>query len=520
MLCCRVTGACIKKTDGVFKYPQDHEYRSFPLGGKQVSAVRPASPLRLPPARFRCFYRVATSPSSVSPRSFSPRMPSDPLLLLPSLHTLTNDMSPIAQTTEAPLVFGNLRTTDEEDDACGDDTFLQNLGTIQLRYCRVKNIRVKKASKVIYDAPSSSKSVYEAAKKASSLSHQTGCVFVSALVLSPPPALTDFLRRYGATRQAEASGGNSTLEAIDSHNLPFSMIEFRYRSRRILEMEGKIPSTSPRLYLPLPHSQLFCFLLILLSCASLFISHTDLPAPTAAGNPAPAPVAGPSGHQRSPSPANRTSRSPSVEVAGTKSALDLKRAGKLDEDDGDDDEEEEELEDDQQDDGGAPEAKPAAAKFKAHTGSSSAAGGEGKAAEIAALKRRLAELEGGVEQSAADAEEEAMMRKKVKREEVERVENEKLDRRRRGIKPEVVDAWSDSDGVGVEGVVVLAWCVLSSFLLLSSYFKLTFLSFTVFFLYRLSLPQNRNRKIVISPSIRFSFIILSAICAFSVVPHE
>jgi hypothetical protein len=451
MFYCRVTGACIKKTDGVFKYPQDHEYRSFPLGGKQVSAVRRASPLRSP---------SHSSPSLPSSSGFplDSSLDPPPLAFPPTLTTFFPPcmISLIAytslQTSEAPLVFGNLRTTDEEDDACGDDTFLQNLGTIQLRYCRVKNIRVKKASKVIYDAPSSSKSVYEAAKKASSLSHQTGFVFVSALVLSPPPALTDLLRRYGAARQAEASGGNSTLEAIDSHNLPFSMIEFRYRSRRILEMEGKIfPSTSPRPYLPLPHSQLFCFLLILLSCGFLFLSHTDLPAPTAAGNPAPDPVAGPSNPRRSPSPAIRTSRSPSVEVAGTKSALDLKRAGKLDEDDGDDnnDDDEEEEEDEHgvepHVDNASLEAKPAAAKFKAHTGSSSAAGGEGKAAEIAALKRRLAELEGGDERSAADAEEEAMMRKKVKREEVERVENEKLDRRRREIKPEVVDAWSDSD---------------------------------------------------------------------------
>jgi hypothetical protein len=30
-------------------------------------------------------------------------------------------------------------------------------------------------------------------------------------------------------------------EEIDSHELPFAMIEFRYRSRRILQLEGQRP---------------------------------------------------------------------------------------------------------------------------------------------------------------------------------------------------------------------------------------------------------------------------------------
>lgn len=399
----KITGIAVKKTEPYFKYPVSHAYRTIDMGGKRLSAVR--------------------FPSPPSPRCDN---------------GLTATALP--QTTEAPLVFADLRTTEEEDDACADESFLTALGSIDLKYCRIKNVKVQKASRATFAAASSSKAVYEAAKKASSLSHQTGfALFTSALKYGGSPFLLSGSARNAQTPVVAARRHTKLSTATTSPSPPSRSVtapvaSFRWRARSPVRLVPLLPR--------LHHSD--------------FYSIAASPAP---GEPAPPPIAGPSNSHTAKSPSlGRDSRSPSVEIAGAQSALDLKRKGRLDEDDPENDSDPDEYDggedDDEEDDdydGYGARAGPAPVAEREKRSRSSKGGeakadaaaqveGKDKAAQIAALKRKLAELEG------VDSEEDdEVMRKEIKKEEGDRVEQEKLERRKRGIKPQVIDVFSDSE---------------------------------------------------------------------------
>ncbi|GAA5971508.1 hypothetical protein JCM11641_000618 [Rhodosporidiobolus odoratus] len=112
-------------------------------------------------------------------------------------------------TTIWPFHFAKLQTTDDDENACKDEQVVKNIGTVQLRYWRVKNVRTVKTS---VKAAVQAKPVHERSKKAA-LSHQAG---------------------YGAPVAVEPSS-RSIYDWVDSL---FSVLELRYLSR-------SSPSLSP-----------------------------------------------------------------------------------------------------------------------------------------------------------------------------------------------------------------------------------------------------------------------------------
>ncbi|GAA5909539.1 uncharacterized protein JCM6883_003981 [Sporobolomyces salmoneus] len=116
---------------------------------------------------------------------------------------------------EHPFLFSKLVTTDSDALACSDEQIIKNLGTLQLRYIRATNVRP--CVKPVFENGKASL-IHERAKKAQ-LSHQAN--FGEAVPIKPIP--------------------NPTTDYIDSIETPFLSIEFRYRSRQLLQLEGYIP---------------------------------------------------------------------------------------------------------------------------------------------------------------------------------------------------------------------------------------------------------------------------------------
>ncbi|BGP14095.1 hypothetical protein JCM10213_002390 [Rhodosporidiobolus nylandii] len=130
---------------------------------------------------------------------------------------------------KAPMQFGSLRLTDDDEAACTNEEVIKNLGNIQLLYCRVTNVRRKtKSGRTRQEEP---KAVHEQAKKASALSHQTS---------------------FGAPTPSHAKH-SIMYDSIDPKHAPFSAAEFLYRSRSLLQLEGLLQdasSSAPQLALP------------------------------------------------------------------------------------------------------------------------------------------------------------------------------------------------------------------------------------------------------------------------------
>jgi hypothetical protein len=157
----RISNYYLARNDALFGYETDDPDRTSSFGPKRINAVRFVS-LSLPP-------RFPLSPLHTAPIIFA-------------RFCVANDdcHHRFLQTTVAPLAFNTLLTTDDEDAACGAESYLNNLGTVQRKYIRVKNgvERKRRRKGDSFDSSSSSaaKAVYEAAKKATTLSHQTGYV--------------------------------------------------------------------------------------------------------------------------------------------------------------------------------------------------------------------------------------------------------------------------------------------------------------------------------------------------------
>ncbi|BGP38179.1 hypothetical protein JCM10450v2_002116 [Rhodotorula kratochvilovae] len=122
------------------------------------------------------------------------------------------------RTTVRPFKFNSLQITDNDDLACSDERVVKNIGTIQIKYMRVKNLR---STDTFTPKAGHMPSIHEKAKKAQ-LSHQVG---------------------FGApVNIPEAS--RSAFRRIDHEDDPFSMLEFRYRSR--VSPPPEAPSPPPR----------------------------------------------------------------------------------------------------------------------------------------------------------------------------------------------------------------------------------------------------------------------------------
>ncbi|GAA5913165.1 hypothetical protein JCM6882_005805 [Rhodosporidiobolus microsporus] len=246
-----------------------------------------------------------------------------------------------------PLVFNSVRLTDDDDEACQDELAIKNLATIRLDFCRVKNVREVQSSRWHDTAFAAPKPIHEQAKKAAAISHQAG---------------------YGASLPAR-SCNKLTYDLIDPRDKPFASVEFKYLSRRLLQLEGHIPASPSPQPSPEPH-------------------HSSSPA---------SPEAGPSQPRRSGSGDTIV-----LSLSPVNRAADLPKA----EADLDVDEREE---------------------------------------RIAALQRQIDELRsGGSSQRRASEESTSPSRKRIKLEEVEKIEREKEEDRKKGKKPEVIDL-CDSD---------------------------------------------------------------------------
>ncbi|GAA6036998.1 hypothetical protein JCM8097_005500 [Rhodosporidiobolus ruineniae] len=130
--------------------------------------------------------------------------------------------------TLAPLRFNTLQLTDDDEEACTDEKVIKNLGTLRLSYLRTRG------SKVI--TPTSSfavpavRPVHEQAKKAAALSHRA---------------------EYGPSKST-VTATYRKCDYIDARASPFAVVEFAYRSKKLLRLQGLLPAPpSPPPQLPL-----------------------------------------------------------------------------------------------------------------------------------------------------------------------------------------------------------------------------------------------------------------------------
>ncbi|BGP38174.1 hypothetical protein JCM10450v2_002111 [Rhodotorula kratochvilovae] len=127
--------------------------------------------------------------------------------------------SKCTRTTIRPFEFNSLQVTDNDDLACSDERVVKNIGTIQIKYMRVKNPR---STDTFKPKAGQMPSIHEKAKKAQ-LSHQVG---------------------FGDPVDVPA-GSRLLFDLIDREDDPLSMLEFRYRSRALLEAQGIVDAPSP-----------------------------------------------------------------------------------------------------------------------------------------------------------------------------------------------------------------------------------------------------------------------------------
>ncbi|GAA6026773.1 hypothetical protein JCM8097_005850 [Rhodosporidiobolus ruineniae] len=174
-------------------------------------------------------------------------------------------------TSIAPFLFTKLTMTDNDQNACKDEDVIKGIGSVQLRYWRVENLRTSSSSTF---TSSQTKPIHERSKKAT-LSHMAG--------FAPPISTTQ--------------GDRLTYDWYDYQANPLSVLEFRYRSRALLQFAGHIPATPPPERSP-----------------SSELDELDSSNYSASASPA---VAGPSNPRRAASSSTATGRSlsPSSEAA-------------------------------------------------------------------------------------------------------------------------------------------------------------------------------------------------------------
>ncbi|GAA6026765.1 hypothetical protein JCM8097_005846 [Rhodosporidiobolus ruineniae] len=280
-------------------------------------------------------------------------------------------------TSHIPFLFQPLQVTADDDDACTDENIIRGLGSLRLKYHRVTDFHDSSSlNDFAKSKPSTSKLIHESSKKAT-LSHQAG---------------------FG---EPEAKEGmeNVDFDFLDPEDSPLAQLEFRYRSRVLLQLEGHIPA-SPE---PSPSPK-------------RSPSPVQPASASPASRPSASPVAGPS-NPRHPSSSTAAADAGPAASSGSPSSADLSRLSQLE----------------------AELAEPQREK------------------RIAALQREIDQLRGGASPSSSTSTSTAAKRikpepgtlseserKRVKREEVDEVEREKEENKRRGKKAEVIDL-CDSD---------------------------------------------------------------------------
>ncbi|GAA5999360.1 uncharacterized protein JCM10292_001232 [Rhodotorula paludigena] len=133
-------------------------------------------------------------------------------------------------TTIRPFLFGRVQLTDKDDEACNDETVIIGLGSITMKYMRVQNVR--KDTTEHHHAPAKTQTVHERAKKAK-LSHRVS---------------------FGAPVTVEQRS-RTAFDWLDNEKAPLSSVEFRYRSRALLQLEKHIPRSPSPAPAPSPSPQ-------------------------------------------------------------------------------------------------------------------------------------------------------------------------------------------------------------------------------------------------------------------------
>ncbi|GAA5932508.1 hypothetical protein JCM3775_005939 [Rhodotorula graminis] len=119
----------------------------------------------------------------------------------------------ISSTTIRPFQFAHIALTDDADEACQTESVVKNLGTIQLEVYRTR-ILGKVPNHEQYD--SFEQPVVDEKSKKATMSHSTA---------------------YGAAKTSVSSGQADSVDWIDRLGSPFWTLEFKYRSRALLELE-------------------------------------------------------------------------------------------------------------------------------------------------------------------------------------------------------------------------------------------------------------------------------------------
>lgn len=133
------------------------------------------------------------------------------------------------QTTERPFIFSQPKTTDDADLACGDERIVKNMGTIQLRF-----LRVREPTLVVneFKAPAEEQTLHEKAKKAL-VSHSTACVCLLGGMAGQKLTSCASLGEETAV-PGEGTPMGMQCEEIDPPDAPYYTLEFRYQSRGAL----------------------------------------------------------------------------------------------------------------------------------------------------------------------------------------------------------------------------------------------------------------------------------------------
>ncbi|GAA5900598.1 uncharacterized protein JCM6883_002894 [Sporobolomyces salmoneus] len=153
---------------------------------------------------------------------------------LPGLWALSGKRD--SDSTERPFVFGELSTTSHDQFASTSEQALQSLGSIELRYRRIKKIKPRTSNiKGEYETPENPQTFHEDSK-AAVLDHQSRRVTVPSLhsVRNVPDVFGLFTCRLGPSQIAQFKEERQNKYVYhESKGDPYHTFRFFYRSRTI-----------------------------------------------------------------------------------------------------------------------------------------------------------------------------------------------------------------------------------------------------------------------------------------------
>ncbi|GAA6036581.1 hypothetical protein JCM8097_001236 [Rhodosporidiobolus ruineniae] len=119
----------------------------------------------------------------------------------------------VSATTIRPFQFAKIALTDDSSIATTDELAVKNLGTLQVEIYRANVIGEEYAAESFKEAK---QNVFDERSKKAQLSHQAG---------------------FGAEKVKVDSGRRTRMHYIDPYRSPWRVLEFKYRSRTLLELE-------------------------------------------------------------------------------------------------------------------------------------------------------------------------------------------------------------------------------------------------------------------------------------------